>query len=131
MARKADINNLIRDAEHKDQLVAEAEKNLQNAKENSAEAWEKVGRRRKELEQERNNGLAGVDKEIFWEEITPDELRSKWDELLLITEVKEYLESERAKHKSEVAKKAESETAENDNSEQGISDNSTVSSISK
>ena len=124
MARKADIKNLIKEAERKDQRVIEITKMLESAKSDSVGAWDKVAVRKNELEQERNNGLAGVDKEIFWEEITPDELRMKWGELLLITEVKEYLESERAKHKAaaerkaaeEAAKKkAESEAAEADN----------------
>ena len=38
-------------------------------------------------------------------------MRMKWGELLLITEVKEYLESERAKHKAELEKKAAEEAA--------------------
>ena len=53
MGRKADINNLIRDAEHKDKIVIDAINNLETAKANSAEAWVKVEKRRKELEQVR------------------------------------------------------------------------------
>lgn len=98
MARKADIKNLIKEAERKDQRVIEIEKMLEAAKNDSVGAWDKVSARRNELEQENNNGLAAVVKEIFWDDITPDELKMKWGELLLINEVKEYIESESAKH---------------------------------
>lgn len=98
MARKADIKNLIKEAERKDQRVIEIEKMLEAAKNDSVGAWDKVSARRNELEQENNNGLAAVVKEVFWNDITPEELIMKWDELLLINEVKEYIESERAKH---------------------------------
>ena len=98
MARKADIKNLIKEAERKDQRVIEIEKMLEAAKSDSVGAWDKVSARRNELEQESNKGLAAVDREVFWNDITPEELRMKWNELLLINEVKEYIESERAKH---------------------------------
>ena len=98
MARKADIKNLIKEAERKDQRVIEIEKMLEAAKNDSVGAWDKVSARRNELEQENNNGLAAAVKEVFWDDITPEELIMKWDELLLINEVKEYIESERAKH---------------------------------
>ena len=97
MARKADIKNLIKEAERKDQRVIEIEKMLEAAKSDSVGAWDKVSARRNELEQENNKGLAAVDREVFWDDITPDELKIKWGELLLINEVKEYIESERAK----------------------------------
>ncbi|MCR5541161.1 MAG: hypothetical protein K6F71_10150 [Ruminococcus sp.] len=106
MGRKADINNLIRDAEHKDKIVIDAINNLETAKANSAEAWDKVRKRRKELEQENNNAIAEISKKLFWADITAEELQSKWDELLLISEVKEYIEFETANHKAELAKKA-------------------------
>ena len=111
MGRKADINNLIRDAEHKDKIVIDAENYLETAKANSAEAWVKVEKRRKELEQENNNALAEISKKIFWNDITAEELQSKWDELLLIAEVKEYIEFEKANHKAELAKKVDEEAA--------------------
>ena len=95
MGRKADINNLIRDAEHKDKIVIDAVNYLETAKANSAEAWNKVEKRRKELEQENNNALAEISKKIFWADISAEELQSKWDELLLIAEVKEYIEFEK------------------------------------
>ncbi len=98
MARKADIKNLIKEAERKDQRVIEIEKMLEAAKNDSVGAWDKVSARRNELEQENNKGLAAVDRDVFWDNITPEELRMKWDELLLINEVKDYIESERAKH---------------------------------
>ncbi len=105
MGRKADINNLIRDAEHKDKIVIDAENYLETAKANSAEAWNKVEKRKKELEQENNNALAEISKRLFWTEISAEELQSKWDELLLIAEVKEYIEFEKANHEAELAKK--------------------------
>ena len=111
MGRKADINNLIRDAEHKDKIVIDAENYLETAKANSAEAWNKVEKRKKELEQENNNALAEISKKIFWADITAEELQSKCDELLLISEVKEYIEFEKANHKAELAKKAAEEAA--------------------
>ena len=98
MARKAYIKNLIKEAERKDQRIIEIEKMLEAAKSDSVGAWDKVSVRRNELEQENNKGLAAVDREVFWNDITPEELRMKWDELLLINEVREYIESERAKH---------------------------------
>ncbi len=111
MGRKADINNLIRDAEHKDKIVIDAENYLETAKANSAEAWNKVEKRRKELEQENNNALAEISKKLFWADITAEELQSKCDELLLISAVKEYIEFEKANHKAELAKKAAEEAA--------------------
>ena len=98
MARKADIKNLIKEAERKDQRVIEIEKMLEAAKNDSVGAWDKVSVRKNELEQESNKGLVAIVKEVFWNDITPEELIMKWDELLLINEVKEYIESERAKH---------------------------------
>ena len=111
MGRKADINNLIRDAEHKDKIVIDAVNYLETAKANSAEAWNKVEKRRKELEQENNNALAEISKRLFWTEISAEELQSKWDELLLIAEVKEYIEFEKANYKAELERKAAEEAA--------------------
>jgi len=127
MGRKADINNLIRDAEHKDKIVIDAENYLETAKANSADAWDKVRKRRKELEQENNNALADISKNLFWNDISAEELQSKWDELLLVAEVKEYIEFEKANHEAELAKKVDEEAAKkkaesqsdgNNNSEQ-------------
>ena len=111
MGRKADINNLIRDAEHKDKIVIDAENYLETAKANSAEAWNKVEKRRKELEQENNNALAEISKRLFWNDISAEELQSKLDELLLIAEVKEYIEFEKANHEVELKRKAAEEAA--------------------
>ncbi|SEL42832.1 hypothetical protein [Ruminococcus albus] len=111
MGRKADINNLIRDAEHKDKIVIDAENYLETAKANSAEAWVKVEKRRKELEQENNNALAEISKKLFWADITAEELQSKWDELLLIAEVKEYVAFEKANYEAELKRKAAEEAA--------------------
>ena len=123
MGRKADINNLIRDAEHKDKIVIDAENYLETAKANSAEAWNKVEKRKKELEQENNNALAEISKRLFWTEISAEELQSKWDELLLIAEVKEYIEFEKANHEAELAKKASEEVAKKKAENQTDDDN--------
>lgn len=118
MARKADIKNLIKEAERKDQRVIEIEKMLEAAKNDSVGAWDKVSARKNELEQEDNKGLAAVDRKVFWNDITPEELRMKWDELLLINEVKDYIESERAKHITA----AENNAANDNNTAQDTSD---------
>ena len=147
MARKADIKNLIKEAERKDQRVIEITKMLESAKSDSIGAWDKVAVRKNELEQERNNGLAAEVKSVFGEDITPAELKKELDELLLIDEFKEYIEHEKAERKAaserkaaeEAAKKkAESEAARADNNSvvensavQNVSDNSIADGISK
>ena len=73
---------------------------LEAAKSDAVDAWDKVSARKNELEQENNKGLAAVVREVFWDDITPDEFEKEMNELLLINEVKEYVESERAKRKS-------------------------------
>ena len=118
MARKADIKNLIKEAERKDQRVIEIEKMLEAAKNDSVGAWDKVSVRKNELEQDSNKGLAAIVREVFWNDITPDELRTKWRELLLINEVKDYIRSERAKHESAV----ENNAANDNNTTQDNSD---------
>ena len=130
MARKADIKNLIKEAERKDQRVIEIEKMLEVAKNDSVGAWDKVSARKTELEQENNKGLAAVDREVFWDDITPDELKIKWGELLLINEVKEYIESERVKRKDAAEKNSvtvskntlQDNTSHSDNTVPDISD---------
>lgn len=77
MTRKADIKNLIKEAERKDQRVIEIEKMLEAAKNDSVGAWDKVSVRRNELEQESNKGLAAIVREVFWDDITPEALRMK------------------------------------------------------
>lgn len=118
MARKADIKNLIKEAERKDQRVIEIEKMLEVAKNDSVGAWDKVSARKTELEQENNKGLAAVDREVFWDDITPDELKIKWGELLLINEVKEYIESERAKRIADTKNNAANNITALDDSDQ-------------
>ena len=123
MGRKADINNLIRDAEHKDKIVIDAENYLETAKANSAEAWVKVKKRRKELEQGNNNALAEISKNLFWADISAEELQSKLDELLLISEVMEYIEFEKTNHKAEIKRKAAEEAAKKKAENQTDDDN--------
>ena len=96
MARKANIDNLISDAKKADERIAEIEKMLKTAKADSAGAWDKVSVRKNELEQENNNGLAKEVKTVFGEDITAAELNRQLSELLLIDEVREYIELEKA-----------------------------------
>ena len=63
------------------------------------------------MEQENNNALAEISKKIFWADISAEELQSKWDELLLIAEVKEYIEFEKVNHEVEIKRKAAEEAA--------------------
>ena len=123
MGRKADINNLIRDAEHRDKIVIDAENYLETAKANSADAWDKVEKRRKELEQENNNALAEISKKLLWADISAEELQSKCDELLLISEVKEYIEFEKANHEAELKRKAAEKAAKKQAESQTDDDN--------
>lgn len=100
MGRKANIDNLIRDAKRADERIAEIEKMLKTAKDDSASAWDKVAARKNELEQENNNGLAKEIKTVFGDDISAAELKRQLEELLLIDEVREYIESERGKRKA-------------------------------
>ena len=50
--------------------------------------------------QEKNNDLADKVRLFFGEDITPDEFEKEMKELLLINEIKEYIESEREKRKA-------------------------------
>ena len=110
MARKANIDNLIRDAKKIDDRIIEIEKMLETAKSDSASAWDKVSERKKELEQENNNGIANEVKTVFGEDITASELKRQFGELLLIDEVKEYIESEKTKRRADKEKKTPTET---------------------
>ena len=104
MSRKATMENLEKAVEDSTARVSDLEKQLEDAKGRQREAVIKVRERKREMEQENNNEVAAVNKEVFWEDITPNELRIKWDELLLIGEVREYIESERARHKAAAEK---------------------------
>ncbi len=116
MARKANIDNLIRDAKKIDDRIIEIEKMLETAKSDSASAWDKVSERKKELEQENNNGIANEVKDVFGEDITPAELSKELKYILLIDEVKEYIESEKvnrnaaAENKTNTENNSESDT---------------------
>ncbi len=101
MGRKANIDNLIRDAKRADERIADIEKMLKTAKDDSASAWDKVAVRKNELEQENNNGLAKEIKAVFGDDISAAELKRQLEELLLIDEVREYIESERWKRKAD------------------------------
>ena len=121
MARKATLENLIRQAEEADKRVAEAEKNLASAKNKQAACWAKVDEIRAEQEQTRFNSIAKIAIEKFGENITAERLKEMLDTIMINDEISEYINSERAKHKAEIAKKAVSETTENDNTELSIS----------
>ena len=100
MARKASIENLRKAADDTAARVSDLEKLLEEAKAKQAEAQNKVREREKEIMQEKNNDLAEKVRNFFGEDITPDEFEKEMKELLLINEVKEYIESEREKRKA-------------------------------
>ena len=99
MARKASIKNLKKAADDTAARVSELEKQLEEAKAKQAEAQNKVREREKEIMQEENNDLAEKVRLFFGEDISPDEFEKEMKELLLINEVKDYIESEREKRK--------------------------------
>lgn len=103
------MENLEKAVEGSTARVSELEKQLEDAKARQREAINKKRERERELEQENNNEIAAVNREVFWPDINAAELRMKWDELLLISEVKKYIESERAKHKTAVGKNSAAE----------------------
>ena len=109
MSRKASMENLEKAVEDSTARVSDLEKQLEDAKARQREAVNKVRERKRKMEQENNNEVAAVNKDVFWADITAAELRMKWDELLLIAEVREYIESERAKHKAAVGKNSAAE----------------------
>ena len=113
MARKATIENLRRAVDDSAARVSELEKLLEDAKTRQAEAQNKVREREKEIEQENNNELAVLVKKFFGSDITPNEFEKEMTELLLIGEVTEYIESEKAgrKKKTEVVLPSEKDTA--------------------
>lgn len=112
MARKATIENLRKAVDDSAARVSELEKLLEDAKTRQTEAQNKVREREKEIEQENNNELAVLVKKFFGSDITPDEFEKEMTELLLIGEVTEYIESEKAnrREKSEVVLPSEKNT---------------------
>ena len=114
MARKASIENLRKAADDTAARVSELEKQLEEAKAKQAEAQNKVRGREKELQQEENNDLAEKVRLFFGEDIIPDEFEKEMNELLLINEVKEYIESERAKRIADTKNNAANNTALDD-----------------
>ena len=81
------------------------------------------------MQQEENNDLAEKVRIFFGEDIIPDEFEKEMNELMLINEVKEYIESEREKRKSAAEKNdeaiipAEDEIKEEAQNDSMISDN--------
>ena len=129
MARKASIENLRKAADDTAARVSDLEKQLEEAKTKQAEAQNKVREREKEIQQEENNDLADKVRLFFGEDITPDEFEKEMKEMLLINEVKEYIESEREKRNSAAEKNseaiipAEDEIKEEAQNDSMISDN--------
>ena len=113
MARKATIENLRKAVDDSAARVSELEKLLEDAKTRQTEAQNKVREREKEIEQENNNELAVLVIKFFGSDITPDEFEKEMNELLLIGEVTEYIESEKAgrKEKAEIVRSPEKDTA--------------------
>ena len=100
MARKASIENLRKAADDTAARVSDLEKQLEEAKAKQAEAQNKVREREKEIQQEVNNDLARKARLFFGGDIMPNEFEKEMNELMLINEVKEYIESEREKRKA-------------------------------
>ena len=81
--------------------------------------------------QEENNDLAEKVRNFFGEDITPDEFEKEMKEMLLINEVREYIESEREKRKAAAEKKieeiipSENEIEDNVQNDSFISDDNT------
>ena len=124
MARKASIKNLKKAADDTAARVSDLEKQLEEAKAKQAEAQNKVREREKELQQEENNDLAEKVRIFFGEDIIPDEFEKEMNELLLINEVKEYIESEREKRKVAAEKNFEDIIPAGNEIEKDITDNS-------
>ena len=114
MARKASIKNLKKAADHTAARVSELEKQLEEAKAKQAEAQNKVREREKEIQQDENNDLADKVRLFFGEDITPNEFEKKMNELLLINEIREYIESEKEKRKAAAENKNSDEIADTD-----------------
>ena len=112
MARKASIKNLKKAADDTAARVSELEKQLEEAKAKQAEAQNKVREREKEIMQEENNDLADKVRLFFGADITPDKFEKEMNELLLINEVREYIESEREKRKAGAENKNSDEIAD-------------------
>ncbi len=129
MSRKASIKNLKKAADDTAARVFELEKQLEEAKAKQAEAQNKVREREKEIQQEENNDLAEKVRLFFGEDIIPDEYEKEMKEMLLINEVREYIESEREKRKAGAEKKddviipAENEMKEEAQNDSMVSDN--------
>lgn len=109
MARKATIENLRKAVDDTTTRVSELEKQLEDAKNKQVEAQNKVREREKEIEQENNNKLAAMVKKFFGSDISPDLFDKEMSELLLIGEVTEYIESEKAdrREKAEIIMSSE------------------------
>ena len=110
MSRQASIKNLKKAADDTAARVSELEKQLEEAKAKQTEAQNKVREREKEIMQEENNDLAEKARIFFGEDITPDEFEKEMNELMLINEVKEYIESESAKRKAAMENKIKEDT---------------------
>ena len=123
MARKASIKNLKKAADDTAARVSELEKQLEEAKAKKAEAQNKVREREKEIQQEENNDLADKVRSFFGEDITLDDFEKEMNELMLIIEVKEYIESEREKRKSAAEKNSEAIIPTGNEIEKDITDN--------
>ena len=111
MGRKALLENLKKNAKEHDDKIQDLLDQLEKARTKQAAAWNKYHEREKEIEQENNNALAEISKNLFWADISAEELQSKWDELLLISEVKEYIEFEKTNHEAEIKRKAAEKAA--------------------
>ena len=127
MSRKASIKNLKKAVDDTAARVSELEKQLEEAKAKQAEAQNKVREREKEIMQEKNNDLADKVRLFFGEDIIPDEFEKEMNELMLINEVKEYIESEREKRKVVAEKNIEAFIPAENEMKEDTQNNSMVS----
>ena len=100
MARKMTLESAIRQAEEADKRVTEAENNLTAAKNKQAACWAKVDEIRAEQEQARFNSLAKIAIERFGENVTAEQFKEMLDTIMINDEVREYVDSEKARQNS-------------------------------
>ena len=100
MARKMTLESAIKQGEAADKRVEEAENNLSVAKKKQAECWARVDEIKAEQEQERFNSLAKIAIEKFGENVTAEQFKEMLDTIMINDEVREYINSEKAKQNS-------------------------------
>ena len=100
MARKMTLESAIKQAQEADKRVKEAENNLAAAKKKQSECWAKVDEIKAEQEQARFNSLAKIAIERFGENVTAEQFKEMLDTIMINDEVREYVDSEKARQNS-------------------------------